>query len=107
MTVSFIVLALGILPYVPNQVLVILLLLSFLFAFTMFHIAAKRDPGILKKRNDVSFLKMIDKSDNIGNFCPHCEVIATPLSKHCITCHHCVEDWDHHCYFLDNCIGEG
>jgi palmitoyltransferase ZDHHC13/17 len=51
MTVSFIVLALGILPYIPNQEFVELIILSFMVAFTMFKIASKRDPGIIRKNN--------------------------------------------------------
>jgi palmitoyltransferase len=26
-------------------------------------------------------------------------------SYHCHTCYRCVEDFDHHCKFLNNCIG--
>lgn len=107
MTVSFIILALGILPYIPNQKFVMLIILSFLTAFTMFKIASKKDPGVIRKNNEVPFLKILYKCEDLGHFCPHCETPAYPLSKHCITCHHCVEDWDHHCYFLDNCIGQG
>jgi hypothetical protein len=86
MTVSFLFLALGILPYIPNRALVMTIIISFITACTIFHIVAKRDPGIIRKRKDVSFLKMIDKSDKIGNFCPNCEVNTTPLSRHCMTC---------------------
>ena len=61
MTVSFLVLALGILPYIPNNQMVFTIITSFMLTFTLFHIVAKRDPGVIHKRKDVSFFKMVDK----------------------------------------------
>jgi len=70
MTVSFIVLALGILPYIPNQEFVEMIILSFIAAFTMFKIASKKDPGIIRKNNQIPFLKILYKCDDLGQFCP-------------------------------------
>lgn len=37
--------------------------------------------------------------------CPECFVIKTPRSFHCSTCNQCIERYDHHCVWLNNCIG--
>lgn len=37
--------------------------------------------------------------------CPTCKVVKTPRSKHCNICDMCVERMDHHCPWLNNCVG--
>ena len=39
--------------------------------------------------------------------CPDCEVLRTPRSRHCAICNHCVERFDHHCPYINNCVGIG
>ena len=39
--------------------------------------------------------------------CPNCEVIRTDRSRHCTFCGRCVERFDHHCPWINNCVGIG
>jgi DHHC palmitoyltransferase len=64
----------------------------------------KKNPGHLKPIKDVPFVRLVQRCDP-NQLCPSCEVIATPDSRHCYICNRCVERFDHHCQWLNNCIG--
>ncbi|EIE24647.1 zf-DHHC-domain-containing protein [Coccomyxa subellipsoidea C-169] len=40
-------------------------------------------------------------------FCTHCRQVKPPQAHHCSRCTTCVMDMDHHCLFLNNCVGRG
>ena len=40
-----------------------------------------------------------------NELCPECQVIMLPRSRHCNVCKKCVDRWDHHCPWLNTCIG--
>lgn len=39
------------------------------------------------------------------HLCPECLIIKTPRSRHCSVCNKCVERYDHHCPWINNCVG--
>ena len=41
----------------------------------------------------------------VNELCFECEVITLPRSHHCNVCKQCVERYDHHCPWLNSCIG--
>ncbi|KAF9182291.1 Palmitoyltransferase zdhhc14 [Haplosporangium sp. Z 11] len=51
------------------------------------------------------------KEVQIGNYtvrlkyCDTCKIYRPPRCSHCRQCDNCVEDEDHHCIWLNNCIG--
>ncbi|MBW0480988.1 hypothetical protein O181_020703 [Austropuccinia psidii MF-1] len=53
-----------------------------------------------------------DRWVNLGEFlvltkwCRECRTYRPPRASHCKICNHCVEHSDHHCTFLNNCIGK-
>ena len=69
-----------------------------------FTVASIKDPGHLRPDH-----KFMDLLSNIHSceMCPDCEVLRTPRSRHCAICNHCVERFDHHCPYINNCVGIG
>lgn len=62
------------------------------------------DPGVIKKPEKLDFMQLLEIVDPI-KLCPECFIVKTPRSFHCSTCNECVERYDHHCVWLNNCIG--
>ncbi len=66
--------------------------------------ASARDPGTLRSDQNLPFLELLQKFSPT-DLCPDCEVIRTPRSRHCAICNVCVERYDHHCPWINNCVG--
>ncbi|CAB4029431.1 palmitoyltransferase ZDHHC17 isoform X3 [Paramuricea clavata] len=77
--------------------------------FYSFYKAWKLDPGTItathgeRKRIIVNLAE--DGSLDFKSFCPTCLVRRPIRSKHCSICDCCVARMDHHCPWVDNCIG--
>ena len=70
--------------------------------------------SINKKRSiiEYSFEVIFEQNDynldKIELLCPVCRIIKLNKSKikHCIICNKCIDNWDHHCYWLNICINK-
>ncbi|XP_078018512.1 palmitoyltransferase ZDHHC12-B isoform X3 [Epinephelus lanceolatus] len=93
---------------------VLLVLVSVLLYFAV----SLMDPGfILSDDSDLQFTLGVteEQQDMIPpttkslrqRRCGHCLLQQQPMrSKHCQTCQHCVRRYDHHCPWIENCVGE-
>ena len=59
--------------------------------------------------NDVEYYNATDYFDSKFKLCTTCLINKHKQAccTHCSYCNHCVVDIDHHCYFVDNCVGKG
>ncbi|CAI2375187.1 unnamed protein product [Moneuplotes crassus] len=63
------------------------------------------DPTVLKEIHlQLNNQSLIPENDH--NFCYFCEAHCSFHSKHCSQCNRCIYKFDHHCVWLNNCIGE-
>mmetsp|Transcript_27218 Transcript_27218/g.48901 ORF Transcript_27218/g.48901 Transcript_27218/m.48901 type:complete len:91 (-) Transcript_27218:482-754(-) len=69
-----------------------------------FIIVSNKDPGYV---NPIMKPKLVDlyETFNPDYVCFYCESLRTPSTKHCQYCQKCVRHFDHHCPWINNCIG--
>lgn len=67
------------------------------------------DPGIITAANEQQE-QLRYPMDNIlyeKKECSTCKIARPARSKHCRTCGHCCARFDHHCPWINNCVGAG
>ncbi|XP_071427262.1 palmitoyltransferase ZDHHC4 isoform X2 [Pithys albifrons albifrons] len=92
--------------------LLVLLLPYLLLAgnLSCFTLCSRANPGIITKANHASLVKVYAYDGVMfqrGNVCPTCTLEKPARSKHCSVCRACVQRFDHHCVWLNTCVGAG
>lgn len=88
-----------------------LLTAAFVAVNFVFYRAWKSDPGYIPKcSGQYEAFRTISELCERGlfhsdNFCSTCLVRRPLRSKHCKFCNRCVARFDHHCPWIDNCVG--
>lgn len=65
------------------------------------------NPGVIQKENNknlVDLLNIMGETEP-SNICPECYIIKVDRSRHCEFCKSCISHYDHHCPWVNNCVG--
>ena len=82
--------------YVGISCLVFILYISLSFS----------NPGRMINKEYKDILDIVESGQEAEEFCPLCLVKNKFRSKHCLICQICVDEFDHHCFWVGNCIGK-
>jgi hypothetical protein len=94
------------LPKLNNIMFYIIFWVLIITLISSFFLINKSDPGFLEAQDNLTWLQMVENKVYINEYCPYCRVKKTSTVKHCHVCKKCVKGFDHHCNWIDNCVGE-
>lgn len=95
-------------PFIPwwHKITGSMLMIS---CYWSFYMASFTEPGVIKTKEDVQRAKERYPFDDVmfieDNMCKTCKIEKPARSKHCAVCNVCVEKFDHHCIWINNCVG--
>ena len=89
--------------YVDSTFFIIHSILSWFLVIIMV-LLSMSNPGYVKRNRRLKFQQLIE-TNQLDKVCPICEIALTSRIRHCRFCNRCVENYDHHCPWINNWVG--
>jgi palmitoyltransferase len=93
-------------PYFNNTVFAICYLTISFLVFCFYGYLSFSDPGVMTNNEYNNLLDAVEKGENLESFCPFCLIRKNYKNTHCLICQKCIDEFDHHCFWVGNCIGK-
>ena len=93
-------------PYFDDTIFSLIYLTVSFLLFVLFLVLSFSDPGKLINDENMSMLDIVEKGELLEDYCPKCLIKINYRTKHCLICEKCVDEFDHHCFWVGNCIGK-
>ena len=93
-------------PYFDNTYFSISYIIISFIVFFLYVLLYFSNPGIMINNQYKDLLDIVENEEDAENFCPYCLVKHIYRSKHCLICQKCIEEFDHHCFWVGNCVGK-
>ena len=76
--------------------------------FIYYYILFNSNPGYLDNSNShySNLLEVLEDKKDVTKYCPITFILIEGNSKFCLICQKYIKGFNHHCYWVGNCIGE-
>ena len=80
--------------FLVNNIIVFILYFSLIFLNTRVN------------KPQINVLQLLEEGKDISEYCTKCKIKKENHTVHCFICQRCIEDFDHHCYWINKCVGK-
>ena len=87
-----------------NILYIIITFTIFIYYFILFY----SDPGYQDNQNSKysNLLEVLEDNKDVIKYCPSTFILIEGNSKFCLICQKHIKEFNHHCYWVGNCIGK-
>lgn len=85
-------------------------IIAIFLPYVFLYLSVFTDPGTVTHESLANHMRLYPYDFTVfhpGSVCRTCHILKPARSKHCAICKRCVAKLDHHCVFINGCVGYG